>query len=309
MEKKVTNQPLKILLAGGSGAIGSLLAPYLRTQGHKVELLHRHDPEATLYWNPEQQILRASLEGYDVIINLAGYPVASGRWSKSRKKKILDSRLLSTRLLVDRMNSCQHKPKLFISASGVGYYGDSKDEAIDEAYPSGSGFLAEVCKRWEEEAKRYAMRTVILRIGMALTRTGGAFSSMLPVFRLGLGGPLGTGEQKMSWIGIDDILGVIKFAIQTPTLSGPINVVAGSVTNNEFSKTLASLLHRPCFMRLPAAMLRLLLGQMGEELLLSSISASPQKLLNAGYTFRSQNLTDTLTQLLSLKDIKFHKKG
>jgi uncharacterized protein (TIGR01777 family) len=300
MANEPIERALKILVAGGSGTIGSYLVPFLKSHGHVVELLHRKDPEAHFFWDPEHGILRGSLEGYDAVINLAGYSVASGRWNKSRKEKILQSRVMATALLVDRIKKCQAKPRVFITASATGYYGDTSVEEMTESQSAGVGFLATVCQKWEDEARKLesdGVRVVMLRIGMVLTPRGGALGKMVPAFRMGLGGPLGSGKQKLSWIGIDDLVSIVNFALLS-NLQGPVNAVAGCVTNEEFTKILARVLHRPACMRVPAFVLRLLFGEMADEILLASASVSPKKLLDAGFSFQSRDLETTLRTLL-----------
>ena len=194
----------RVLIAGASGTIGSELVPYLLSHGYNVDVLQRKDPDAPFYWNPTKGQLSTAITNYDAVINLSGVNVTEGLWTEKRKQKILDSRVVSTKLLVDAMK--EHPPKVFISASAVGYYGNTHDEEVDEAHSSGTGFLADVCRKWEHEALQANTRVVILRMGVVLTKKGGALKKMLTPFKLGLGAVLGTGNQWMSWIGMPDLL-------------------------------------------------------------------------------------------------------
>ena len=191
---------------------------------------------------------------------------------------------MSTKLLVDAMK--EHPPKVFISASAVGYYGNTHDEEVDEAHSSGTGFLADVCRKWEHEALQANTRVVILRMGVVLTKKGGALKKMLTPFKLGLGAVLGTGNQWMSWIGMPDLLEIFHFALKNDSLSGPVNATSPyPVTNEAFSKEIAKSLGRPCLFRAPEWFLRLVLGEMAEDALLSSTKALPKKLLQSGFEF------------------------
>lgn len=274
----------KILITGASGTIGSELVPYLVGKGHDAEAYKRSAP--------------CSLEGFDVVINLAGSPVVEGRWSSARKEKILSSRVETTKQLVDAMRACKKPPSLLISASATGFYGNKGDAVLTETAPQGTGFLADVCSKWEHEASLASLlgvRVIALRIGIVLTPKGGALKKMLPAFRLGLGATLGSGQQWMSWISMADLIATVEHCIATPSLSGPVNAVAPNpVTNKQFTKTLAKALHRPAWFTAPAWLLRLVLGELAEETILSSTRVMPEKLLRSGFAFANDVLTKAL---------------
>lgn len=299
-----SKRSLKILIAGGSGTVGAALVPFLTAGGHDVHLLQRHDPKQRLYWNPDKGILQESLEDFDAVVNLAGYPIAQGRWNETRKQKIAQSRYQATKLLVDSMQKLKKPPQVFVSASGIGYYGNCGNTEIDETQTAGSGFLADVCREWEKEANRatsFGCRVVNARIGVVLTPKGGALAKMLPAFRLGLGGRLGSGKQCVSWIGIDDLIALMHYAMVTPELAGPVNCVAPNpVTNKEFTETLASILHRPAFLPVPATLLRVALGELADDALLASVNVHSKKLQSSGYRFSFQTLEQTLCHLLGV---------
>lgn len=277
----------KICITGASGTVGSALVPYLRAQGHDVVAFQRNTP--------------CSLEGFDVVINLAGSPIAEGRWNKARKEKILNSRVKITRLLVEAMKVCRKPPTLLISASAIGFYSDNGDAMVAEDAPQGTGFLADVCSKWEHEARLAAdigVRVVLVRIGMVLTPTGGALRKMLPVFKMGFGARLGSGKQWMSWISIRDLVAAISHCIVTETISGPVNAVAPNpVRNKEFTKELAKALKVPAWFIVPGWVLRLFLGKLADEAMLSSIKVSPNVLLNTDFTFQDAHLETALDNL------------
>lgn len=277
----------KICITGASGTVGSALVPYLRAQGHDVVAFQRNTP--------------CSLEGFDVVINLAGSPIAEGRWNKVRKEKILNSRVKITRLLVEAMKVCRKPPTLLISASAIGFYSDNGDAMVAEDAPQGTGFLADVCGQWEHEARLAAdigVRVVLVRIGMVLTPAGGALRKMLPVFKMGFGARLGSGNQWMSWISIRDLVAAISHCIVTETISGPVNAVAPNpVQNTEFTKQLAKALKVPAWFIVPGWVLRLFLGKLADEAMLSSIKVSPNVLLNTDFTFQDAHLETALDNL------------
>lgn len=294
---------MKILISGSSGLVGSELQRILKEQGHKVINLVRckeNEKENALFWDPEQSILDFhKLEGFDVVINLAGASISKGRWTSKRKQEIVESRVKSTNLLSNALSQLKHPPKVFISASAVGYYGDRGNILCDEETELGKGFLADVCYQWEHAALRASsagIRTVLLRFGVILSPKGGALAKMLTPFKLGLGGVLGSGYQYMSWVSIDDVIGVILHVIYDHSLTGAVNVVSPqAVTNREFTKVLAEVLHRPAFIPVPAVVLRLILGkEMANELLLSSTRVEPKRLLNSDYKFIHSDLKKCL---------------
>jgi uncharacterized protein len=297
---------MKILVSGTHGLIGSALVRALAGQGHAVTRLIRGTPspgEAAIGWDPESnQIDAAGLEAFDAVVHLAGENVAAGRWTADRKARIRTSRVAGTRLLSDALARLAHPPKVLACASAVGYYGDRGEELLDETSSPGSGFLANVCRDWEaaaEPAAQAGVRVVELRIGVVLAAGGGALRKMIEPFRLGLGGRLGSGHQYMSWITLDDVLGAIAHVLETDTLSGPVNLVSPQpVTNLEFTKTLGRALNRPTLLPVPAFALRLLFGQMADELLLGGARAMPRRLLDSGYRFGDAELAPALQRLL-----------
>lgn len=292
---------MKVLIAGSSGLIGSAIRQALLEAGDDPYRLLRSKPlesKTDINWDPAKGILNPSdIEGFDVVIDLTGESII-GRWTPEKKRRILDSRVSSTRLLIDTFSKLESPPKVLIVASAIGYYGDRGDEPLTENSPAGEGFLSEVCKRREQTAenvKTTGTRLVILRIGVVLSRDGGALQKMLPVFRCGLGGKIGSGTQYMSWIAIDDLIGAVLHIIRHEACNGVFNMTSPEpVINDEFTKTLGSVLHRPTFMAVPAFPIRLLLGEAGQELFLSSLRVEPQKLLDAGYKFQYPSLKDAL---------------
>lgn len=301
---------MKILVTGSSGFIGSALLPFLTHAGHNVTSLVRPGtrPGANqLIWDPAAGRLDpASIAGFDAVVNLAGENIAGGRWTPERKQRIRDSRVKSTMLLAETLAGLSRRPRALVSASAAGYYGNRGDEALTETSTPGSGFLADVCRAWEDAARPAAaagIRVVNLRFGMVLSAKGGALVKMLPPFKAGLGGPVGNGRQYMSWIVLDDVVGVIQHALATESLSGPVNVVAPEpVTNREFTKSLGRVLGRPAFLPLPAFAVRLLFGEMGDALLLASARVQPSRLAGSGYKFLHPELEGSLRHILSKPD-------
>jgi uncharacterized protein len=299
---------MKIAVAGGTGFIGTALVKALAERGHAVTVLTRRPralspPAATVVLDPDRPAgLEKILEDYDGVVNLAGESIAAGRWTKRRKSAILESRLKATRALVDIMAKCRKGPEVFLSASAVGYYGNRGGESLTEDADSGGGFLAEVCRKWEEEAKRAetaARRVVTPRIGIVLGRGGGALAKMLLPFKLGLGGPLGDGRQWMSWVHAEDLAGLMLHALENRACRGPLNAVAPHpVTNRDFSKTLGKVLWRPAFFPVPAFVLRLILGEMAGEMLLSGQKVSSARAQGLGYKFKHPRLKDALQTLV-----------
>ncbi len=268
-----------ILIAGASGTVGSELVGYLRSLGHNVVTLTRN--------------AQVDLDGVDVVINLAGSKIIAGRWTCAKKEEIYKSRIETTKKIVDAIKVAKRPPKLFISASATGYYGNTGDRQVAEDAPCGSGFLASVCKAWEHEAEQASQitRVITLRMGMVLTPKGGALKRMLPAFYLGLGATLGSGNQWLSWISMRDLLSCVNYCIQTPTLFGPINAVSPQpITNKEFTKALARAVHRPAWFRIPSSLLHIALGELADEAILSSIKATPSKLLASGFQFQDNTL-------------------
>lgn len=297
---------MKVLLSGSSGLVGSALVPFLTDAGHQVIRLVRSQPRlegAEIRWDPEAgDIDAAGLKGLDAAVHLAGESIAAGRWTAAKKARILESRVKGTRLLAEALAGLEQPPKVLVSASAVGYYGDRGEEILREESDSGSAFLSEVCRQWEAAtgpAAAGGIRVVNLRFGIILSAAGGALPRLLTPFRLGLGGTLGSGKQFMSWIAIDDVIGVILHALTTETLRGPVNAVAPQpVTNREFTKTLGRVLERPTLFPIPAFAARLAFGEMADELLLASQRVEPARLLASGYRFQFPELEGALRHLL-----------
>lgn len=297
---------MKVLVTGASGLVGSALVPLLTAGGHTVARLVRSPPRpsvAEVQWNPETGIREiASLEGMDAVVHLAGENIAGGRWTAERKARIRDSRVTGTRTLCETLARLARPPKVLVSASAIGYYGDRGGEVLRETSAPGLGFLPEVCRAWEEAtepAAQKGIRVVLLRIGVVLSPAGGALAKMLFPFKLGAGGIIGSGQQYMSWIGLDDIIGAIHHALMTDALQGPVNVVAPHpVTNRDFTKTLGRVLGRPTLFPMPAFAARLAFGEMADALLLASTRVEPARLMAANYAFRHPDLEGALRHLL-----------
>ncbi len=293
---------MKILISGGSGLIGTATSASLQGDGHSVVRLVRPGKGAKagdVQWDPMRATVDvAGLEGVDVVIHLSGAGIADGRWNEARKQILRSSRIDTTRVLVDSLSRLKQKPRMLIVASAIGYYGSRGDEILTESSAIGTDFLALLCRDWEAEAGRAAamgIRTVMLRFGVVLSGKGGALPKMLTPFKLGVGGRLGDGQQWMSWIAIEDVLGIIRHAIANEQVSGPVNVVAPNpVRNEEFTRLLAAMLHRPAIFPAPAFVLRLAMGEMADAVLLSSDRVKPEKMLAAGYKFRFEILEPAL---------------
>jgi len=297
---------MKILMAGSSGLVGSELISLLTQKGHTVTRLVRELPVAgkhEISWNPKQGKLDPNeVEGFDVYINLAGDNISSGRWTASKKMEILESRVCATKLLCETAAHLKQPPKLIINASAVGFYGSRGETVVDESDPQGDGFLANVCNLWEqstESAQKVGIRVALIRIGVVLAKEGGALASMLFPFKMGLGGVIGSGKQYMSWVALDDLVRIFAFVIENDGIRGPINAVSPNpVTNYEFTKTLGKVLHRPTIFPMPAILVRLAFGEMGDELLLGSTRVEGLKLREAGYQFQYPKLEEALTHVL-----------
>jgi uncharacterized protein (TIGR01777 family) len=297
---------MNILVSGSGGLIGSGLLSFLTTGGHRVTPLVRSKAEAgstEVHWDPGNGTVdTGGLEGMDAVVHLAGENIASGRWTAERKRRIRESRVKGTGLLADSLARLKQPPKVFVCASAIGYYGNRPEETVNEESSSGSGFLPDVCREWEEvtkPAQESGIRVVRTRFGIILSPSGGALAKMLFPFRMGAGGNIGSGRQYMSWISLDDTIGAIYHALVTENLQGAVNVVAPHpVTNSEFTRTLGQVLKRPTLFPMPAFAARLLLGEMAEELLLASIRVEPVRLLATGYKFRHPELEGALRRLL-----------
>jgi uncharacterized protein len=297
---------MKILVSGSTGLVGKALVSSLTGAGHQVTRLVRSQPgagEKDIYWDPEAGSLDSSrLEGLDGVVHLAGESIAEGRWTAEKKARIRNSRVKGTQLLAEALAQRAQRPRTLICSSAIGYYGDRGAEILREDSRPGSGFLPDVCREWEAATKPAAdsgIRVVNLRTGLVLSSSGGALPKMLPPFKLGAGGKLGTGQQYMSWIAIDDLVGTIQHALEKNTLSGPVNAVSPHpVTNLEFTKTLGRVLSRPTIFAVPAFTVRLMFGQMGEDLLLASARVEPARLAGSGYVFRYPLLEGALRHVL-----------
>ncbi|HXP69371.1 MAG TPA: TIGR01777 family oxidoreductase [Candidatus Dormibacteraeota bacterium] len=293
---------MKTLISGSSGLIGGAAATALKSDGHDVVHLVRPGKmpnPGDVQWDPMRATVDvAAIEGVEVVLHLSGAGIADGRWTEERKQLLRSSRIDTTRVLVDSLLRLKQKPRLLIVASAIGYYGNRGDEILTESSTTGTDFLALVCRDWEAEASRAAargIRTVMLRTGVVLSGKGGALPKMLTPFKFGIGGRLGSGQQWMSWIAIEDVMGIIRNAIANEQVSGPVNVVAPNpVRNEEFTRLLAAMLHRPAIFPAPAFVLRLAMGEMADAVLLSSDRVKPERMLAAGYKFRFEILEPAL---------------
>lgn len=297
---------MRVLISGSSGLIGSALAENLRHEGHEVTRLVRSGSAAngSVAWDPEQgRIDAAGVEGHDAVVHLAGEGIGDHRWSDEHKRRVLDSRVKGTTLLAEALAKAERKPAVMISGSAVGYYGDRGDEPLNEESAPGTGFLSDVVTQWEAStraAEDAAIRVVHLRTGIVLSPRGGALKPLLPLFKLGLGGKLGSGRQYFSWISIDDEIGAIRHAIATDQLRGGVNATAPNpVTNADFTKALAKAVHRPAFLTVPKAALAVRFGnQAADEMLLGGQRVLPAKLEATGYEFKHPELDGALEALL-----------
>ena len=300
---------MKIAVSGASGLVGRALVNELEAKGHQVLKLVRSDKlleQGEVYWNPvEGQIQLEKLEGLDCVFHLAGENVAQGSWTEEKKRSIRESRVLGTCFLVSEILKLEKKPKVWINASAIGFYGSRGDKILDESSQPGTGFLADVCREWEEETLKISqhMRLVVARIGVVMSCQGGALKKMLTPFRLGFGGKTGSGAQYFSWISISDVVKILIEAMTNDSIRGPINVVSpNSCTNLEFARTLAWVLKRPSFFSLPTIAVKLFFGEMGDDLLLSSTRVTPKRLLEMGFEFENPNLEEALSSILEQGD-------
>jgi uncharacterized protein (TIGR01777 family) len=293
---------LRVVISGGSGLIGSMLRAFLTTGGHEVRTLVRREANQAVgetQWDPSRGLLdAAALEGVDALIHLSGRSISAPHWTAAKKADFVRSRVDGTRLLARTLSQMADPPRVMIAAAATGIYGDRGDALLTEDASPGDGFLPDLCRQWEAAttpAREAGIRVVNLRIGVVLSALGGALRQLRTPFQLGLGGPVGTGRQYLSWIGSDDLLGVFLRCLFDERLSGPVNAVAThSSTNAEMATTLAAVLRRPAVLRVPAGAVSLLLGEMGRTLLLESARVIPAKLETIGFQFLRPNLADTL---------------
>ena len=302
LHRRYARDPLRVAVTGSGGFLGRALTDFLDSGGHEVIRVIRYDRAnmgTDVYWNPSSDTLhRRGLEGVDAVVHLAGEPISAVRWSKEKKEAIRESRVRGTRLLSDGLAALEAPPKVFVSGSAIGFYGDRGDEVLDETSGKGTGFLADVVEAWEagtDAASSAGIRVLHARTGIVLSPAAGVLAVMLRPFRLGLGGRLGDGEQYMSWVDVDDWVAMVMHAIMDGDLSGPMNLTAPSpVTNAEFTDILGQVLRRPTLVPVPGAAVRALMGEAGEELALSGQRVMPAIAQSSGYRFLSGDLASAL---------------
>lgn len=303
---------MRVLMSGATGLLGVAITRALEPQGSQITRLVREKAKpGEIIWLPGKPLNPALVSGFDAVIHLAGESVV-GRWTAAKKQRIRDSRVLGTRTLADAVAGAERKPRVFAAASAIGYYGNRGDEILQETSPFGTGFLAETCREWEAAAgpvENAGIRTVHLRTGVVLSEHGGALEKLLLPFRLGLGGRLGSGQQWMSWIHLDDIVGAILHLVSNETVNGPVNLIAPTpVRNAEFTAVLGNVLSRPTLFPVPEFALKLAMGEMAEEVLLGSQRVEPKQLTASGYDFKFRNLRDALEDLVGTKSAG-HQNG
>lgn len=297
----------QVLITGVSGLVGSELAKRFASQGVAFSALLRRGRQpgvSGLLWDPYHFEFRDDmrrLNGTRAAIHLAGDNVGSGRWTPEKKRRIRDSRVQTTRSLVELLSRLDQRPEVLICASATGFYGDRAEQTLTEKSSSGEGFLAEVCQEWEAEAEtavKLGIRVVSLRFGVILAAKGGALAKMLPLFRVGMGGRLGDGQQWMSWISLPEVVRIVERCMADTQLHGPVNAVANPVTNREFTSVLAGHLHRPAVFPAPAFALRMAMGEMADATILASTRVIPEKLLQSGFVFEYPTLSQALGAVL-----------
>lgn len=295
---------MRIAVTGSTGLIGSALVRSLRADGHEVVRFVRRQPAAgdEARWDPARGYVDpAGLAGCAAVVHLAGAGVGEHRWTAAYKKEIRDSRVLGTAALAQALAALDEPPAVFVSGSAVGYYGDTGDRAVDEDAPAGHGFLPSVCVEWEaaaEPARAAGIRTAYARTGLVVAREGGAWGKLFPVFRAGIGGRLGNGRQYWSYISLDDEIAALRHIIDTPAVSGPVNLTAPEpLTNRQVTEAMARVLRRPALLPVPAVALRIVLGELAEDVL-GSQRARPARLLESGFVFRHPGIADALRAAL-----------
>lgn len=295
---------MNILITGATGLIGTALTKSLTANGHTVyPMVRKENSIAPFHWLPSKSKIHfePSIK-LDAVIHLAGENIADRRWNEQRKKEILDSRVIPTKLLAETLSQLDYKPGAFISGSAIGFYGDTGDNTVDENSNRGTGYLADIASQWEQAtrpAEEAGIRTVHMRTGVVLSTHGGMLKQMLTPFKLGLGGIVGNGRQYLSCVSIDEITSMIQFLLEDTSLTGPVNLVSPApVSNAEFTRALAKALHRPALFPLPAFAARIMFGEMADALLLSSARVLPARLTDAGYQFKGDDLLSTLKSLL-----------
>lgn len=293
----------RVLVTGVSGPIGTALLPSLKSRGYEVTRMVRGTATGAdqIPWNPCEPIAPEKVSGFDAVIHLAGESIV-GRWTKAKKIKIRQSRVSGTTALAEALAQATTKPQVFVCSSAIGYYGDRGSEVLYETSKPGVGFLPDVCREWEaatQAAAKAGIRTVKMRTGVVLSPQGGALGKMLPPFKMGVGGKIGDGRQWMSWIDVQDMVGAIHHILKSDLLQGPVNMVAPKpVTNEEFTRTLGSVLSRPTILPVPAFAVKLAFGEMGETVLLGSQRVEPTQLVMSGYPFRFSTLRASLENIL-----------
>ncbi len=297
--------PLRIAITGSTGLVGTACVNYFSSHGHNITRIVRLESnfvskDQVVYWDVKtRKIDREALEGHDAIIHLAGANIADERWTEEYKEQIHSSRIHSTVFLAETLAKLEAPPKVFISASAIGYYGNIDDvKRVDESHPPAQDFLAKVCQDWEkatEAASQAGIRTVMMRTGVVLSGKGGALMKMLPIFNLGLGGKLGRGNQVMSWVALDEIPLIINAIITNSNISGPVNVVSPfALSNAEFTKVLGNVLGKPTIFPVPSLAVKVMFGEMGKTLLLEGARVEPRKLTDNGYNFKYSSLENVL---------------
>lgn len=292
---------MKVLITGASGLVGKELQKSFAEKGYEMLLASRSEPkdDKHIQWSIDEGFAEPEkLEGIDVVVHLAGENISGLRWTDDKKKAIRDSRVFGTRNVVDAISRLKQKPHTFIASSAIGFYGERGDDELNESSSIGTGFLPEVCKEWEAESRRAedaGIRTVLLRTGIVLSKDGGALGTMLLPFKMGVGGVVGSGKQWMSWISLEDEIAVINYVIENANIRGAVNAVSPNpATNEEFTKTLGSVLYRPTFLPLPEFAVSMLFGEMGDALLLASTKVMPKRLEDAGFKFKHPNLKEAI---------------